>query len=221
MKKISKLFLLLVVAFTAVSFTSCLSDDDEPVYVKLTATQKQNAVTDAQGVYTGKYYYFKNNPSSIYKVSQDSIASYFSLQPTLKEGEDSISSATVTSSFPVKILASYAGDDSTIVKTFPDVKLSGNAAVYDQQYKSYVEQNAYMYYLNFGTELNGSDGGGNTVTVKLINETNLVFLNSSYTPIMMTYNKQASGYILVESITVNGTKHDVNIPITIVGKKSI
>ena len=73
--------------------------------------------------------------------------------------------------------------------------------------------------MDFGTTLTGQDGNGNTITVKLINDQNLVFLNSLYTPIMMTFNNQISGYILVESIKVNGNEYQVNAPMAIVGKK--
>lgn len=104
MKKISKLFLLLVVAFTTVSLTSCLNDDDEPIYVKLTDTQKQTAILKAEGGYSGKFYYFKYDTSSIYKVAQDSLSTYFSL--TAIHDTDTITSANITTSFPVSILAS-------------------------------------------------------------------------------------------------------------------
>lgn len=219
MKKISKLFLLLVVAFTTVSLTSCLNDDDDPVYVKLTDTQKQNAIMKAEGGYSGKLYYFKYNPSSIYKVAQDSISTYFSLTAAHEADVDTITSANITTSFPVSILASFTKTDSTIVKNCPNLPLAGKASMYDQQYKSYVEQNAYMYYMDFGTTLTGQDRNGNTITVKLLNDQNLVFLNSSYTPIMMTFNNQVSGYILVDNIKVNENEYQVKAPIAIVGKK--
>ena len=219
MKKISKLFLLLVVAFTTVSLTSCLNDDDEPIYTTLTGTQKQNAILKAEGYYTGKLYYFKKNSSSMYGVSQDSVSTYFSLKAAHEAAADTITSANITTSFPVRILASFAGTDSTIVKNCPNLPLTGKASMYDQQYKTYVEQDAYMYYMDFGTTLTGQDSNNNTITVKLLNDQNLIFLNSSYTPIMMTFNNQVSGYILVESIKVNGNEHQIKAPIAIVGKK--
>lgn len=217
MKKISKLFLLLVVAFTTVSLTSCLNDDDEPIYVKLTDTQKQTAILKAEGGYSGKFYYFKYDTSSIYKVAQDSLSTYFSL--TAIHDTDTITSANITTSFPVSILASFTKADSTIVKNCPNLQLIGKVSMYDQQYKNYVEQNAYMYYMDFGTTLTGRDGNNNTITVKLLNDQNLIFLNSSYTPIMMTFNNQVSGYILVESIKVNENEYQIKAPIAIVGKK--
>ena len=219
MKKILKLFLLLVVAFTTVSLTSCLNDDEESVYTNLTDTQKQNAILKAEGGYSGKLYYFKYNPSSIYRVSQDSVSTYFSLIAAHEAAADTITSANITTSFPVRILASFAGTDSTIVKNCPNLPLTGKASMYDQQYKTYVEQDAYMYYMDFGTTLTGQDSNNNTITVKLLNDQNLIFLNSSYTPIMMTFNNQVSGYILVESIKVNGNEHQIKAPIAIVGKK--
>ena len=219
MKKISKLFLLLVVAFTTVSLTSCLNDDDEPIYTTLTDTQKQNAILKVVGSYSAKLHYFKKNSSSMYGVSQDSVSTSFLLTAAREADADTITSTNITTSFPVRILASFTNTDSTIVKNCPNLPFTGKASMYDQQYKTYVAQNAYMYYMDFGTTLTGQDGNGNTITVKLINDQNLVFLNSLYTPIMMTFNNHISGYILVESIKVNGNEYQVNAPMAIVGKK--
>lgn len=195
--------------------SSCLSDEDEPTGLKeLTPAEKQAAIQNAQGTYSGKIFFY--NPISESTEQTDSME----INWRVTESD----SVFYTNEFPLSIFANYMEDMDV-----KNILQAAGKAEFQTTIHPYMKENLekYTYYI-FSMERNNSisatmeyAGNVHVIAVKFANS--VVFYDSNgnpntYSPFVESWQSKQAVRLYLESITVDGKTTDV---INSVKRKSI
>jgi hypothetical protein len=207
MKKIHNLLFAFACVLTLVGFNSCLDDDDDydDNYTTFTTAQRISITSQAMGSYPVKVRFYTQT------YQEDSVFSTLQISPSTND-----TTATFTAQLPLECFKSYVRTDSDIVKNIGAVPVTGYTQMYRDQYTSTSNQGYYIFF--FSPENIEYNDGENTLSVSFITNSYITFGGLNWGPYLWysTGNNSVSAYLLVESVTVNGTVYEVRTPYQII-----
>ncbi len=207
------LMLILCMAVTGISMTSCLSSDDNTTTVNvLTPAQKTAMMTNMSGFYEGYVYYINDT------LKIDSVAVH---------GSISAPDSTFTiENFPYRVLCPGITNDSyrSILKQAGESSFTDVLSLY---YNEYNVDNYYTFYAlpkseNELKKTFTTEDGEHTVKViyaSRINSTNSYGQSTLYYPLGEFFENEVIVYILVYGVEIDGMQTTVNRVLYFYGKK--
>lgn len=209
-----KNFFITLVSLAAItlSMTSCLGDDvKEQKYHQLTLEDKTKVMSAITGQYSGNLLFFNSSQK------KDSIATQWAMR----------ADTTMTVIYPVSFLSHYCNSVKPEIKEaltkapVQTLTLQGYLPVYvtEQSWESYWAAGHYEMSLIPKPQTLSFSSEGHDFELKMVTSTYLTFAGYSYAPVAQYYNKEMQGFILLESLKVDGTVYSIGIPTAISGKK--
>lgn len=200
----------MLTAVLALTLTSCMKDEENKNdYVQLSRAERSMVIARASLFHQGKFYWYHDNERMETHLDSTFVRSW-----NIEAQSDSTASYSLM--VPASVLKSYVQGDSDIVKGFTEyLELRGDLKVFPTQVKAYYDKGVVLW----ATEAKSAQltEGEHSMTVTTAHK-ELEFYNSLFAPTFTSTAAGLQGWIIVESITVDGRKYTVNRPFTYIIK---